>query len=182
MILMSWLLLKKEKRDCSLLKCAFYIFENVIYKPLDLSIVPRSWYGRAIMTLFTIYNLALNLMYMSMITSLLIGGSKPPQIDSLADLNKEENIDVRILMNKHGYVGPFMKSANMLSGFESRVDYFDTADRHKPWIIESMLNGSHVFITSWESIYQTICNANKKANKTLAKHNDFRQSRQGFSF
>ena len=176
MILTTWLLLKKENRDCSLITCAAYIFENVMYKGLNNSIVPRSWYGRATMTLFTIYNLALNLMYMSVITSLLISGSKPPQIDSLEDLNKEENKHVRILMNEQGYIRQFMESANMLSGFEDRVDYFKSADRYKPYILESMLNGSHVYVTADRSVYDNIC-ANRDANKTLAKLQDFRKPR-----
>ena len=181
MILMSWILLKKEKRDRSLLTCAIYIFENVMHQPLNRAVVPRSFSGRAIMAIFAIYNLALNLMYMSIITSLLISGSKPPQIDSLADLNKEENKDVRILMRKQGYIGPYLKSANMLSGFEDRVDFFDTTDRFKPFITASILNGSHIYITETETIHKTICNINKVANKTVAQLKDFRHSRQGFS-
>ena len=180
MILMTWLLMKKENRDRSLLTCALYLFENVMHQPLNRAIVPRSFSGRVIMAIFAIYNLALNLMYMSIITSLLISGSKPPQINTLADLNKEEYKDVRILMRKQGYIWAFMKSANMLSGFEDRVDFFDTADRYKPYIIESMINGSHVFITT--TISDNICNTNKDANKTAAKLQDVRKSRQCFSF
>ena len=80
-------------------------------------------------------------------------------------------------MRKQSYVGPFLKSANMLDGFEDRIDYFDTADMHKPYIIESMLNGSHVYITSYGNIYSAICNANKNENKTIAELKDLRKSR-----
>ena len=169
MILITWLLLKKENMDCSILTCALYIFESAMYKGLNGSIVPRSWCGRAIMTLFTIYNLTLNLMYLSLITSLLISGSKPPQIDSLADLNKEENKDVRIYST-------FSRTGNMLRGFEHRVDGF-TANIKIPDIIESMLNGSHVLITDLAWLHYIICNDNKDANKTITKLNDFRKSR-----
>ena len=181
MIIMTWILMKKENRDCSFLTCAIYIFENVMHQPLNRLVVPKLFSGRVIVTIFAIYNLALNLMYMSMITSLLISGSKPPQINTLADLNKEENKEVRILMRKQSYVGPFLKSANMLDGFEDRIHFFDSADILKPYIIESMLNGSHVYITDSATIYDTICQINKAANKTVAKLNDFRKSRQGFT-
>ena len=75
MMITSWLLLKREGRDCSLLTCALYIFENAMYKSLNPLIVPSSIHKRAIMTLFTIYNLALNLMYMNIIISLLLSGT-----------------------------------------------------------------------------------------------------------
>ena len=181
-ILTSWLLLKKEGSDCSLLTCALYIFENVLHQPLNRSIVPKSFYGRAIMTFFTIYNLALNLMYMSIIISLLVSGSKPPQIDSLADLNIDEYKNVRILMRRQGYVGSYMKSAKLLRGLEHRVDFFDTADRLEPYIIKSMLNGSHVYIEDVEAVYDNICHNNKVAKKIMTKLEDFRKSRQDFSF
>ena len=84
-------------------------------------------------------------------------------------------------MRKQSYVGPFLKSANMLDGFEDRIHFFDSADILKPYIIESMLNGSHVYITDSATIYDTICQINKAANKTVAKLKDFRKSRQGFT-
>ena len=177
MIFTSWLLLKKEGRDCSLLTSALYIFENVTYKSLNPLIVPSSIHKRAIMTLFTIYNLALNLMYMSMIISLLISGSKPPQINSLADLKREEYKDVRILIQKQSPYGSYLKYSGMLVDLEHRVDYFETADRFKPYITQSMLNGSHVFIASFANLYKIICHSNKDSKKTKLELEDFRQSR-----
>ena len=180
MILTSWLLLKNEGMNCTLLTCALYIFENVMYKPLNSSILPSSIPKRSIMTLFTICNLALNLMYMSKIISLLVTGSKPLQIDSLADLEREEYEDVRIFIRKQGAVGSYLKSAQLLGDLEHRVDYFETADMYKPYIFESMQIGLHVFITNFANLYTMICRSNRDENKTISELEDFRQSRQGF--
>ena len=177
MILTTWLLLKKEGRDSSLVTCALYIFENVTYKSLNPLIVPSSNHKRAVMTLFTIYNLTLNLMYMSIIISLLVSGSKPPQINSLADLKREEYKDVRILIREQGPYGSYLKSSGMLVDLEHRVDYFETADRFKPHITQSILNGSHVFIASFATLSKIICHSNKDSNKTKIELEDFRQSR-----
>ena len=182
MIIMTWHLLKKESREYSLFKCALYLFENVLHQPLNGLIVPNAWLGRAILTFFTIYNLALNLMYMSMIISLLISGSKPPEINSLADLDKEEYQAVRIFMKKRSFVPQFLKSANMLDNFEHRVDYLDTPDLYKPHIIESISDGSHIFITTHGNFNSFLCRTNKDENKTVAKLQDFRKSRQDSYF
>ena len=185
MIIMSWILLRKESREHSLFECALYLFENVLHQPLNGLIVPKAWLGRVIMTFFSIYNLALNLMYMSMIISLLTSGSQPPEINSLADLNKEEYQEIRIFMKKLSFVPQFLKSANMLEGFEHRVDYIDAPDLYNithTQIIESILDGSHIFITSYGNFYSFLCRNNKDENKTVAKLQDFRQSRQDLDF
>lgn len=182
MIPIVWFLLRKENRDYSLLQCALHLFENAMYQPLNGSIVPQAWSGRAIMTFFTLYNLSLNLMYMSMIISLLISGSPPPEINSLTDLNKVEYQEIRIFMTKQSYVPQFLTRANMIDTFEHRIDYIDTPDLYKSHVIERILDGSHIFITSHGNFRGTLCQINKDENKTLAKLQDFIKSRQDHNF
>ena len=175
-ILMSWLLLKKKgNRERSIFTCALYMFENVLHQPLNSIIMPKDLTGRAIMTFFTFYNLALNFMYMSIIISLLVSGSPPPEINSLADLNKEMFKDVRIIMKRRSYVPPFLKSAGMLDGFEHRVDYIDVHQGGDT--IPQVRDGSHIFITGYGNFFSFLCNTNKDANQTVAKLGNFRLSR-----
>ena len=180
MIITSWLLLRMEGRNCSLLTCSLYIFENAMYKSLNPVIVPSSIHKRSIITIFTIYNFAINLMYMSIIISLLVSGSKPPQINSLADLRRDEFEHVRILLRKQGPFRSYLKSARMLGDLEHRVDFFETAEAFKPYILQKVLSGSHVFISSHENLHKMMCESNKDSNNTVLELEDFRQSRQGF--
>ena len=117
-------------------------------------------------------------MYMSMIISLLISGSQPPEIKSLADLHKEEYQEIRIFMKRLSFVPQFLESANMLDGLEHRVDYIETSDLYKPHFMESILDGSHIFITSYGNFVSFLCRTNKDENRTVAELQDFRQSRQ----
>ena len=175
-ILMSWLLLKKENRERSIITCALYMFENVLHQPLNSIIMPKDLSGRAIMTFFTFYNLALNFMYMSIIISLLVSGSPPPSIDSLADLNKEMFKDVRIIMKKRSYVPDFLKSAGMLDGLEHRIDYIDV--HYGGDTMDRLRDGSHIFICSEGNFKSFLCNTNRDANRTVAKLGDYRKSRK----
>ena len=176
-ILMSWLFLKKENRKQSIFTCALHVFENVLHLPLNRTIMPKELSGRTIMTFFTFYNLALNLLYMSTIISLLINGSPPPEINSLSDLNKEIFQDVRIIMKRRSFVPTFLKSSGMLDGFEQRVDYIDV--HYGGDTIDKVRDGSHVFLTPHGNFYSFLCKTNKAGNKTAAELDDFRKSRQG---
>ena len=178
-IFILWLLLKRERRGHSLITCALYLFENAMHQPLNRLVVPSTRLGRITVTFFTFYNLALNFMYMSIIISLLVGGSQPPAIDSLADLKKEEYQTIRIFMIQRSFVPQFLKSANMLDNLEHRIDYIDTPDLYKPYILEGILDGTHVFITSEGNFNSFLCKTNEDENKTVAVLQDFRKSRQG---
>ena len=177
-IFMLWLLLKREGRGHSIITSALYLFENAMHQPLNRLLVPNTWLGRITVTFFTFYNLALNFMYMSIIISLLIGGSPPPAIDSLADLSKEEYQAIRIFMVQRSYVPQFLKSANMLDNLEHRIDYIDTPDMYKPFAFEGILAGTHVFIASEGNFNSFLCKTNENENKTVAVLQDFRKSRQ----
>ena len=118
-------------------------------------------------------------MYGSIVISVLVRGTQPPGINSLGDLNKTENIDIRIVMEE-GYIPEFLKSANMLDGFNDRIDYVNTYnDQNKTIdVLKLVLQRSHVYITG--SLYYDLCNANKDANITIANLEDFRYSRLDF--
>ena len=149
-----------------------------MHQPLNRLVVPKTWLGRITVTFFTFYDLALNFMYMSIIISLLVGGSQPPAIDSLADLRKMEYQAIRIFMIQRSFVPQFLKSANMLDNLEHRIDYIDTSDLYKPHILEAILDGTHVFITSEGNFNSFLCKTNEDVNKTVAVLQDFRKSRQ----
>ena len=178
-ILMSCLLLKKENAEHSSFTSAVYVFGNVLYQPLNLKIIPKQSLGKAIMTLFTFYNFTLNLMYMSIIISLLVSGTPPPEINSLADLNKEVFRDVRIIMKRRSFVPQVLNSSGMLDGYEHRIDYIDAHEGGDT--IGNIRDGSHVFITTYGSFYGFLCRTNRHANKAVGKLEDFRKSKQGFS-
>ena len=74
------------------------------------------------------------------------------------------------------YIPQFLKGANMLGGFEHRIDYIDTFDdpNKRFEIIKRVLEGSHVFITG--DFFYDLCNANRDANLTLANQEDFKRS------
>ena len=101
--------------------------------------------------IFTFYNLALNLMYMTIIISLLITGSQPPEINSLADLNRKIFQDVRIIMKRRSYVPQFLNTSGMLDGFEHRIDYID--EHSGVDILNKVGNMSHVFIANYGIFY-----------------------------
>ena len=178
-ILMSYLLLKKENTEHSLFTSAVYVFGNVLYQGLNDKLIPKKSLGKAIMTLFTFYNFALNLMFMSFIISLLVSGTPPPQINSLADLNKEMFRDVRIIMNRRSYVPQILNSSGMLDGYEHRIDYIDAHEGGDT--IGKIRDGSHVFITTYGNFLAFLCRTIRHANKTVGKREDFRKSKQVFS-
>ena len=178
-ILMLWVLHKKENRERSIFTCALYVFGNVLYQPPDRKIMPKQLSGKALMTLFTIYNLALNLMYMNIIISILVSGSQPPEINSLADLNREIYQDVRIIMKRQSYVPQLLRTSGMLDGFEHRIDYIDGQSGVDT--INKAGNMSHVIVTSYSNFHSYLCQTNRASSMTVGRLEDFRKSRQGFS-
>ena len=117
-------------------------------------------------------------MYACKIMSLLISGSRPQEINSLEDLNKTENVNVRIILDEKGYTSEFLKSANMLRGFEHRIDYHGVSDWGKPQMIENILKGSHVAIFARNTFEIThLCNTKGDDNSPIANLEDFRHSR-----
>ena len=179
MTLVTWVINAREDRSrSSFVKCLIYMIGNAFNQPLNPSIVPKALFGRTITAIFSMHNYIICLMYGSQIISLLISGSQPPQIDSLDDLNKTGNKNIRIIMREKGYVHEFMKGANMLNGLENRIDYMDTHGDHNQTLqlLESVLQGSHVYLSA--SIYGMLCKANWKANTTLGNLDDFKKSRE----
>ena len=141
MIFVSWLIHIKKNQTNSLITCALYLIGNAFNQGLHSSIIPKAVLGKTLITLFSAYNYIICLMYSCIIISFLIGGSRPLNINSLDDLNKTENMNVRIILNKKGYTYEFLRSANMLRGFEHRLDYYGVSDLGKPQMIENILKG-----------------------------------------
>ena len=139
MAMVSWVILAKENRKRALSNSILYVFGNAFNQGLDDLIVPKTFLGRSLTTLFSMYNYVICLMYGSVIISLLISGSQPPAINSLEDLNKTENMDVRIVMGKQSHVTEFLTRANMLSGFEHRIDMIEMSELYEPTILENIL-------------------------------------------
>ena len=176
MTIVLWQINSLEQSEQSFMACLLFMVGNVVNQPLNPTVVPKSLLGRTIISLFSLYNYVICLMYGSIVISVLVRGSQPPGINSLEDLNKTENIDIRIIM-KEGYTPEFLKSANMLDGFNDRIDYVNTYnDQNKTIdVLKLVLQRSHVFIAS--GIHHDLCNANKDANITIANLEDFRYSR-----
>ena len=176
MIIVSWLTLFMDNQEQPLVKSIFNIFGNAFKQPLTT--MPSSVLGQAIFNLlFSLYNFLICLMYGCIIMSLLIGGSPPPTIDSLEDLNKTENMNVRIILHKNGYTYKFLQSANMLDGFEHRIDHWDISDWYKPYMLENILRGSHVAIFSLGNFDHHLCQTKGNDGLLIANMNDFRHSR-----
>ena len=179
MIFVSWIFqFKEDKKNCFSTSC-IYILGNALKQPLNNFILPKSLTGRMFMMVFSLYNYALCLMYSNVIISLLISGSKPPEINSFEDLNKTENRHVRILLEEKSYIPSLLKSANMLNGLENRIDYTDTYSNPdtKRDIIEKVKGGTHVRIESEDNNRARLCQTNRKATRTIANLDDFMQSR-----
>ena len=179
MILISWIINSKEdKKQSSLISaCFLYILGNASKQPLNPSIVPKALFRRTIMTIFSIYNYILCIMYGSVVVSVLTSGVKPPQINSLEDLNKTENMNIRIFLEEKSYIQEFLKSANMLNGFDHRIDYINTYDdQNKSFeLIHHVLQGSHVFLTS--CMCSQLCKTKRVTKSAAANLEDFRKSR-----
>ena len=177
MTMVTWLFMKSDNQKRPFITCVLYTIGNVFNQPLSSIIIPKALTGRAMMTLFSIYNYVIWLMYSCIIMSLLIVGSKPPTINTLQDLNKTENLHLRIVLAKRGYSTEFLKDANMLSGLEHRIDYHERSEWSKPHMIQNILRGSHVGIFSFAPFYYFhLCKLKGDDNKAIASFGDFRHS------
>ena len=177
MTVVSWLFMKNDNRKRPFNTCVLYMIGNVFNQPLSSIIIPKALSGRAMMTLFSIYNHIIWLMYSCIIMSLLIVGSRPPTINTLQDLNKTENLHLRIVLAKRGYATEFLKDANMLSGLEHRIDYHKRSEWSKPRMIQNILRGSHVGIFSFATLNNFhLCKLKGDDNKPIASLGDFRHS------
>ena len=87
----------------------------------------------------------LGMMYCSVIISLLAVTKQTNVINTLADLNKTENKNVRLILPNMSFVPNYLLSANMLAGFENRTDIIDT-QMNSSLVINNILDGTHVFI------------------------------------
>ena len=175
MVLLTFLILKKEDTNPSIVLTILRIFGNVFTQSLPDSMIPRSLIGTVWILFVPAYNMLMCLMYSSIIISLLTVAIETNVINNLGDLNKTENENVRIFMNRQGFVPAYLKDAKMLTGFENRTDYINgTGDEE--FVIKSILNGSHVLIGNFWYFRQIICRANKKADKEMATIQDFWKS------
>ena len=170
--------MKNSNQKQPFMTCVLYTIGNVLDQPLSSLIIPRAFSGRAIMTLFSIYNHIIRLMYSCIIMSLLVVGSRPPIINTLQDLNKTENLHLRVVLIKMGYSTEFLKDANMLSGLEHRIDYHERSEWSKPHMIQNILRGSHVAIFSFPVFYGFhLCKLKGDDDKPIATLGDFMHSR-----
>ena len=178
MAIVSSIMLAMENRKRTLYNSILYVFGNAFNQGLNDLIVPKTTIlGRSLMTLFSLYNYVICLMYGSVIMSLLISGSQPPGINSLEDLNKTENLDIRIILEEKSHVVEFLTGANMLTGFEHRVDLIDRSEIYEPRTWEKVLKRSHVMINDKGTFEDILCTINMDANMTVANLEDFRASR-----
>ena len=79
--------------------------------------------------------------------------------------------------DERSFIPQFLKSANMLYGFEHRITYIDINNDEKKRIevLSNVLKGTHVLIT--EYFEGDLCETNSNANFTLANLDNFRKSR-----
>ena len=180
MVVVLWLHLMREDNKNILLNCFLYVFGNALKQPLSRSIIPNTLLGQILMMVVSMYNYIICLMYGSVIISLLIGGSRPPEIYSFEDLNKEGNKHMRIILEKRSPFPSLLKSANMLDGFEQRIDYIDTYKNlnNKQDIYNKLLEGSHVRITTSGTFSQQLCQTLNFNDDQLAKFKNYMKSRQ----
>ena len=174
--LVSQLIVAREERRSSLITSMLYVVGNAFKQPPHPLLIPKRWLGQIIMTLFGLYNHVICLMYGSIIISFLISGSKPPEINLLGDLNIDENLNKRIIINKGSYIIEFLKEAKMLDGFEHRIDAVEYTDMFKPQTLNKILQGSHVMMDQTAGLFRLLCRM-KKAHYTQANQEYFRKSR-----
>ena len=143
MVLLTWFMIKNNK---SIGFTTLHVIGNLVRQSLPDSMMPRSSMARtAWMLLVSVYNMVLGMMYCSIIISLLAVAKESNVINTLADLNKTENENVRLFVNDRSFVPGFLRSANMLAGFENRTDLI-IGTKNSSLVIDSILNGSHVLI------------------------------------
>ena len=180
MVVVVWLNLLKEENKNNILNCFLYVFGNALRQPLSRSIIPNTLFGQILMMVVSMYNYIICLMYGSVIISLLISGSRPPEINSLEDLNKGENKHMRIILEKRSPIPSLLKSANMLDGFEQRIDYIDTYKNlnNRRDIFNRLLDGSHVRISTSGTFTRHLCQTLDVNADQSASFENFMISRQ----
>ena len=181
MVTVTWGILSQEGSGVSFLKILLHMVGNSLYQPFNTALHPRSAIGQAVVIFFSLYNMAICVMYSSVVVSILNTSQEPTGIDAMSDLNKTGNKHVRIFMKNLSYVPGYMESSKMLEGLEHRVDYINVPTRSKGDylhdILTSVLNGSHVYISSEPNFNALICPVNEEANQTVVRKDEFRRSR-----
>ena len=182
MVLLTFILLKKETSHPSIMSTMLHIFGNVFKQALPSSMAPRSYIGAVWLLLVPTYNMWICMMYSSIIISMLTVIIDTNMVNNMGDLNKTETENIRIFLNERSFVPGFLKDANMLTGFENRTDFFLSRNRtikklDEEFVLESILNGSHVLIDTFWRLRNIICQANKKAGRELVTSYDFWKSK-----
>ena len=181
MVMVAWCILQREGYKTSPFTVLFHMVGNSLNQPLNQAIWPKNTFGQLIVIGFSLYNLILCAMYSSVIISILSTIQEPKHIDSLSDLQKTENQDIRIFLKKMSYVPGYMNTSNMLEGLQHRIDYINpplvNAETYLQDILQSVRNGSHVYISSEPNFNALICPVNKAANETLFRKAEYRKSR-----
>ena len=181
MVTVTWCILNREGPGVSFSTTLLHMVGNSLNQPLNSRLHPRKTTGQAVVIFFSLYNMALCVMYGSVVISILNTTQEPTGIDAMSDLNRTENKDIRIYMKNLSYVPGYLKSSRMLEGFEHRVDYLNPPTRSKGAylqdILKSVLNGSHVYISSEANFNAVICPVNEEANQTVFRKDEFRRSR-----
>ena len=175
MILVTWLILKRENSCRSFSHTVLHLIGNMFMEQLPASMMPRTFMGAMWILLVPIYNMMIAMMYSSIIISLLTVIVEKNVINTMADLNRTENENVRIFINERSFIPNFLKSANMLTGFENRTDYFINK-KDDELVLDSIRNGSHVLIGPFWFFRNMICRVNKKAGRELTTTQDFWKS------
>ena len=181
MVTVTWCILNREGPRVSFSTTLLHMAGNALNQPLNSALYPGNTIGQAVVIFFSLYNMALCVMYGSVVVSILNTTREPTGTDTMFDLNRTENLDVRIFMKKFSYVPGILKSSGMLEGFEQRVDYIEPPARNKGDylldILKSVHNGSHVYISSEANFNAVICPVNKEANRTVFRKDQFKKSR-----
>ena len=181
MVTVTWCIRQREGTRGAFSTTLLHMVGNSLNQPLNSALWPNRTTGQATMIFFSLYNMAICIMYSSVIISILNTIEEPKGIDTMSDLNRTENQHVRIFMKELSYVPGYMNSSKMLEGFEHRIDYINLPKENKGAylnnILKSIHNGSHVYISSEGNFNAIICPVNKEVNKTVHRKEDFRSSR-----
>ena len=181
MVIVAWCILNREGSEISFSTTLLHMVGNSLNQSLNSALRPRKTTGEAVIIFFSLYNMAICVMYSSVVISILNTTQEPTGIDAMSDLNRTENKHIRIFMKNLSYVPEYLKSSQMLEGFDHRVDYINPPTRNKGAylhdILKSVHNGSHVYISSEGNFNAIICPVNEEANRTVLRKDEFRRSR-----
>ena len=181
MVIVVWCILNQDGSRGSFSTTLLHMVGNSLNQPLNSALWPRKTTGQAAIIFFSLYNMAICVMYSSVVISILNTTQEPTGIDVMSDLNRAENKHIRIFMKNLSYVPGYLQSSRMLEGFAHRVDYINPPTRNRGVylhdILKSVHNGSHVYISSEANFNAIICPVNKEANRTVLRKDEFRRSR-----